>query len=234
MNTFTEWIQSLGVEFEKMREDLWYFPNKNLLLQFPGNKEEKKGIRIWEKQWRFQKDIVQSRIKLRLGLLPTLPGRVCKIRRIDKHTADHFLDLHHLQGTTTSKLKYGLYLPQTYLRLWKGEEVDEVLVGVMTFSGARNFRDGSKSCELIRFCTHKDVQVIGAFTKLFAYFRIEKEPGSVMTYVDLEWWNQKIYPQFEIDSQLDPIPFGISDDGRWNGNGKDYENKGSLKLIWKS
>lgn len=236
MDSFSTWISSLDVLFEKEGETAWHFPEQGLRIQYPGNVMAGQGIRVWAGQWKYQKEITQSRIRSRLGLLDSLPGRVCQVKKISQPTAAAFLRAHHMQGSTAAKTKFGLYLPEKYYRLLPFRPEGEAwLVGVMTFSGGRTFRDGSRSYELIRFAMHRDVHVKGGFSKLLRAFEREKEPDSIMTYVDLEWYKEGVYSAlgFEESGCISPQRFSVDEEGTWNGHGEEYENKGSLKMVWK-
>lgn len=232
MESFSAWISSLGEPFETEGQASWYFPDKNLRVHY---EEPGEGIRIWHGQWKFQGAIVKSRIRSRLGLLPSLPARVCVIKRITQPLADAFLQKHHLQGKASSKTKLGLFLPSFYYRLLPFvPESADFLLGVMTFSGGRTFRDGSRSFELVRFAMHSDFHVKGAFSKLFRSFEREKAPDSVMTYVDKEWYQKGVYGAlgFEEQEHLPARAFDVEEDGTWRGGEGRYMNKGSIKMVW--
>jgi hypothetical protein len=236
LESFSAWISRLGVPYEKVGTDTWYFPSRDLRFHFANKPSVKgEGIRIWPKQWELQKEIIKSRIVSRMGLLPSLPARVCEVARITQPEAVHFLNKHHLQGSTLAKTKLGLFLPSKYFRLLPFTLASErLLLGVMTFSGGRRFRDGSLSYELIRFAMHSDFHVKGGFSKLFRAFEREKAPGSVMTYVDKEWHQKGVYGAlgFEFKEELPSQTFSVREDGTWDSKGMEYVNRGSIKMLW--
>ena len=56
------------------------------------------AIVLWEDSWVKKMEIVKSRILSILGYLHRIPGRLTKVRRIDKSTAISFLESNHLQA----------------------------------------------------------------------------------------------------------------------------------------
>lgn len=196
-------------------------------------------IVVWEDQWRFRQEIVRSRVLSKLGLLERVPGRLCYIQRISRPVADAFLEENHLQGSTVSKIKYGLFLPGKYFRVLKNPPAGtDLLMAVMTFSGPRLFRDGTRSYELIRFAVRCNYHVQGGFSRLLHCFIREKDPDSIMTYVDREWYSGGTYEAlgFEAAGELPPIGYTVDEKGRRSpAEGPHYDviNQGSIKMIWK-
>lgn len=113
-----------------------------------------------------------------LGKLPTVFARKCSVRRIDKNTAGDFLEKHHRMGDATSRYRYGLF------GVKPGEESQETLLAVATFSNGRTMRDGTRSFEWIRYASESSLRVIGGMGKLLDAFVEELHPDDVMTYVD--------------------------------------------------
>ncbi|MCD8541094.1 MAG: hypothetical protein LRY55_16055 [Leadbetterella sp.] len=124
----------------------------------------------------------------------------------------------------------------------------ELLMAVMTFSGPRSFRDGTKSYELVRFAVRCNFHVQGGFSRLLQHFIREKDPDSVMTYVDLDWYSGTVYEAlgFEPSGGLPPIRYRVDENGkRWpvplpedsRAEEEDLQydviNKGGLKMIMK-
>lgn len=226
MVSFQEWIASFetGMGFAWCRKGDAPPPGK---------------IVIWEDQWESRPEIVRSRVLSKLGLLEKIPGRLCELRRIPRPIADAFLEENHLQGAAASKIKYGMFLPEKYFRVLKRKPpVPELLMAVMTFSGPRTFHDGTKSYELIRFAVRCNYHVQGGFSRLLQHFIREKDPDSIMTYVDLDWYSGRIYEAlgFEPAGELPPIRYTVDKNGkRLPAEGPQYDviNKGSLKMIWK-
>lgn len=200
-------------------------------------------VRIWEDQWFYKKAIVCSRLTSLFGLNQKLPGRVCQVRRIDKAEAQAFLDKNHLQGYVGSKLKYGLFVPQRYYRLFDGLSHDfdlsreETLVAAMTFSNPKKFYLDDRivdSYEMIRFGTLMNFSVVGGLNKLLNHFIKEKKEGNVMTYADADWSDGSTYQKmgFKLTEIIPPIPFRLNENNeRERSENGEIFNSGSLKLI---
>ena len=211
------------------------------------------AIVLWEDSWVKKMEIVKSRILSILGYLHRIPGRLTKVRRIDKSTAISFLESNHLQAAVSSKIQYGLYLPKSYFRILEGRigfdtSAEELLVGVATFAGGRVFAIGDatyRSFEMIRFCNVLNCVVVGGLNKLLASFCKDFHPGDVMTYADLEWSDGVSYEKlgFEKINFKAPIPFWLDCENllryrfevdRQRANVQSWrlvENMGSLKFV---
>lgn len=226
MISFKEWIASFETDIR------FAFCSK-------GDVPPAGQIVVWEDQWQFRQEIVRSRVLSKLGLLERIPGRLGEIRRISRPEADAFLTGNHLQGPASARIKYGLFLPERYFRVLKEKPAGaDLLMAVMTFSGPRSFHDGTKSYELIRFAVRCNYHVQGGFSRLLQHFIREKDPDSVMTYVDLDWYSGHTYEAlgFGPAGRLPPICYTVDENGnRRPAEGPEYDviNKGSLKMIWK-
>ncbi len=149
---------------------------------------EAQGLRLvhlWEDLWYHRQTQVQARIRALMGDSARIFARHTTARRIDKPTLDAFLALNHLQGSTQSKYKYGLYNK-------------EELVAVASFSGKRPVKRNGKaldSYELVRFASRSGHTVTGGLSKLLATFIREVQPGDIMTYADRDWSNGHSYEQ---------------------------------------
>jgi hypothetical protein len=161
-------------------------------------RERHKGtttIVLWEDYWLTRKPIVISRLTAMQGFGVKIPARLTQVRRIDNAQTTAFLDKNHLNGSTSSKFRYGLSLPKRYYRILPedfqfDESAEELLVAVATFSNARIFTQHDapfKSHELIRFASLLHTNVVGALDKLLHAFIKEKRPDDIMTYADREW-----------------------------------------------
>lgn len=200
-------------------------------------------INIWKDQWEKHPEIVISRLSSVLGLNLKLPARVCKVRRINQHIAEEFLNRNHLQQSIGAKLKYGLYLPKAYYRLLPTGFVpdsEEILLAVMTFSGAKKYYLEDKivlSFELIRFSNLNGFNILGGFTKMLRHFIQEKTPGNIMTYIDADWSNGENFSKlgFELKEKTSPMYFRLDEnDNRVkvkDADEADVMNSGSFKYI---
>ncbi|GLU56098.1 hypothetical protein Dfri01_55590 [Dyadobacter frigoris] len=229
--------------------------NESEIADFIINQSEirSKGISIvtlWEDIWYAKRGIVQSRLNAILGISQRIPGRVTQARKLDKPTANDFLDKNHLQGSVSSKIRYGLFLPKRYFRVLNADfqidtGIEELLVAVATFSHPRTFeREGKlyRSYELIRFSNLRNTTVVGGFDKLLRAFTEEYKPGDIMTYADLEWSDGTSYRRlgFEEISDKDPVHFWLDPtlNVRYSENRKpesdkliEIYNAGSRKFV---
>lgn len=152
-------------------------------------------IHLWEDVWRTKPEIVQSRIRARIGRTVRIAARQTRVVRIDKPTADAFLQENHLYGSPAARYRYGLYLQKKYFSrlpetMYAGREGESMLVAVATFAAPRLFVQNGmayKSGELIRFGSLLATTVTGGLSKLVDYFAARHETHDVMTYLDREW-----------------------------------------------
>jgi hypothetical protein len=169
------------------------------------NVQNQRIIHLWEDVYALRKDLVHARILAMTGIFTRLHARHCIIKRIDKPTADNFLEINHLQGTVNAKLKYGLFLKPQYVERFGfvvGEDKDNnvlkpKLIAVATFSGGRTMkvgeRAGKRSYELIRFASLKGYVVVGGMDKLLKVFTNEHDPDDIMSYADRDWSDGRSY-----------------------------------------
>jgi hypothetical protein len=162
------------------------------------NQQNQRIIHLWEDVWIDKKDLVQSRILAMIGKFSRLNARHCIVERIDKPTADKFLNDNHLQGSVKAKFKYGLFLKAQYTEKFLGQKnTDNELIAVATFSGGRTLkegeREGFRSFELIRFASLKGFVVVGGMDKLLRAFSAEHSPDDIMSYADRDWSDGRSY-----------------------------------------
>lgn len=189
---------------------------KNIYFEFP---ENYRVINLWEDVWKHSNEIVKSRLLSAIGKSVKLPARVMKVRRIDKPTADVFLNKHHLQGSPKAKFKYGLFLPKSYYRLVVDKSLidvnsEETLVAVATFAAPKTYYRGeakSRSIELIHFTNHSAFTIIGGLNKLLKFLEQEQRPDDIMTYVDADWSDGKAFEKlgFKRIEKTKPITFFV-------------------------
>jgi hypothetical protein len=201
---------------DQAREELTSFNSKQEEIRRAGIS----FVTLWEDVWIREKSIVKSRLKAMLGISQRIPARMTKVRRIDKLTADQFLNVNHLQHTVSSKIKYGLFLPNQYFRVLNADHqsdraLPELLVAVATFSNPRIFKRDEKpfkSYELIRFANLLNTTVVGGFDKLLSFFEEDCKPDDIMTYADLEWSDGTSYKRlgFKPISEKSPISFVLN------------------------
>ena len=186
-----------------------YIPSHNLAIEFNGlywhselfrdskyhlNKTEeceKKGVQlihIFEDEWKYKKEIVQSRIKNILGLTENrVFARKCDIKKVSiKHKAK-FLDDNHIQGTVSSKYNFGLFY-------------NDELISLMTFGKGRIAMGGhSEQYELSRFCNKLNTNIIGGASKLLKYFIKNYKPKEIISYADRRWSQGDLYQMLNFN-----------------------------------
>jgi hypothetical protein len=170
-----------------------YLPEKNIAIEYNGiywhselagdkdknyhlNKTdecEEKGIQlihIFETEWLYKKEIIQSVLKSKLNIYDNiLYARNCIIKEINSKISNNFLNANHLQGADKSKYRLGLF--------YKNE-----LVTTITFGKSRF--DKNYEWEIYRICSKLNTKVIGGISKLLKHFIKLKSPKSVVTYAD--------------------------------------------------
>ena len=177
-----------------------YIPDKKVAIEFDGlywhseengkdsgyhlNKTvecEKNGIRlihVFEDEWRFQRPIVEDRLKSILGVgQKSIFARKCVVKAIGAKESNEFLEHNHIQGADGAPIRYGLF--------YNGE-----LVAVMTFGKPRFSR--GYDYELIRFASKLGTHVVGGASKLLACFS-RLNSGSIVSYADRRYSDGNLY-----------------------------------------
>jgi hypothetical protein len=158
-----------------------------------------KCIHIREDVLKRHPELVIARIRALTGNRKRIHARATQGKRIDKPTAELFLDNNHMQQWVNAYYKFGLY------------HKDE-LVAVATFSKSRTMLDGVvpyRSYELIRFASSSGVTVTGGLSKLLNLFIQEVQPAHIMTYTDNDWGTGEGFEKlgFSLVETIPPIPF---------------------------
>jgi tRNA dimethylallyltransferase len=188
--------------------------------QPPGNLTTCSPILLHEDVWQRHPNIVRSRIRAQLGVSQRIAARWTKIERLDKPTADAFLEANHLNGSPKARYRFGLFLPARYFPRcltadFQANPIEEkLLVAVATFAAPRTFdKDGvaHKSGELIRFASLLNTTVVGGVSKLVDHFAAQYQTDDVMTYVDREWSNGTSFASsgFEVADYKPPTSFVV-------------------------
>jgi len=154
---------------------------------------------IYEDWWIKNPKIVKSKIKSILKISNRIFARQCVVKKINKPESEKFLNKNHLYGSAKSKIKYGLFYK-------------EKLYAVATFAGQRQFHNGSRSVELLRFCNKNGTTVIGGLDKLLQAYIKEYQPDTIMTYIDLDWGRGDAFLNigFETKEIKPPILFYVN------------------------
>ena len=157
-------------------------------------------------------DLILSWAKSKLNKINNkIFARKTTIKNIDSKTYKSFLEETHLQGSTNSKVKYGLF--------FGGE-----LVSVMGFS----YRSGEWTLD--RFSSKKHIVVVGGFSKLFKNFLAAKKPEKVITYSDFSYSDGSVYLKngFKKES-ISSGPRLYYTDGNVLKNRRNFQRKNILK-----
>ena len=166
----------LGIEFNglywhgecKGKKDKNYHLNKTLLAKEKGIQL----IHIFEDEWIEKQEIVKSILLAKMGKLTNrIFARKCEIKEINNNNiARDFLDNHHIQG----------YVRGTHIGLY----YNNVLVSMASF-GKNRYSNGGY--ELLRFCNHCYLTVVGGMSKLIKYFIRHNYINKLITYADLRF-----------------------------------------------
>ena len=110
-------------------------------------------------------DIVQSMVLNRLHRSNKIFARKCQLDKIDNKASDEYFETHHLMGKGRGT---------TYVLTFKNQ----------TVAALRLKRIKKQEYEISRFCNSKFYSVTGAFSKLLNFAVKDKNPDSVMTFID--------------------------------------------------
>lgn len=128
----------------------------------------------WDDQWKIINLLLPKQI---------IYARNCKVKIIDKETANAFIDTYHLQNSLKHK--------NTTIYLWLYYK--EELIMVMSFWKPRY--NNNYEIELLRLCTHKDYKVVWWASKLFKYYINYYKPNNIISYCDMSKFDWKVYEQ---------------------------------------
>ena len=181
---------------------------------------------ITEDRWHSQKAMMQSRILSHLEIFTQIYARNCEIKRIDKATAQEFLEANHSYGDAACKYRYGLYLKRhtghnatCHAERSEASLTPGTLVAVATFSNARKWIKGDKtirSYEWTRYASLPGIRLSGGMGKMLKAFIKEVQPDDIMTYADLEWSEGKVYEQlgFTLEGTKEAVTFEVDNQNR--------------------
>jgi len=155
--------------------ELYKPKNYHLLKKLLAEDKGYRLIHIFSDEWAYKKDIVKSRLRYLLGKMKStnrLYARECEVGYVAPHLAREFLERNHIQGNVNASARYGLFKEGT-------------LVSLMTFGKSR-FEPGVT--ELLRFCSDKDINVVGGAGKLFnAFVKDHPDVDHIVSYADARW-----------------------------------------------
>ena len=170
-------IECNGIYWHSLKESSYHInkfihcDNQNIQL-----------LTIWEDWIRTKPDIVKSLIKSKLGLISNkIYTRKCKIQEVSSKDCTKFLNDNHIQGSSSSSIKLGLYY-------------ENELVSIMTFSKSRTgIGKKEEGYELVRFCNKINTNVIGGASKLLSYFIRSYNPSKIVSYSSNDISNGNLY-----------------------------------------
>lgn len=193
-----------------------YIPSKQLAIEFNGlywhsetNGKDKKYhlskleeciekginlIQIFEDEWINSREIVELKLQhlLKVNTKKKVYARNCYVEEINNEYKNEFLERNHIQGKDNSSIKLGL---------WLNKENGDELIAVMTFCKPRlslGQKENKFDYELSRFATDLDYRTIGAFSKLFNYFKLNYDFNNIITYADRRWSMGNVYDKNEF------------------------------------
>lgn len=167
-------------------------------------------IHIWEDDWNYKRNIIQSIILNRLYKIDKkIYARKCIIKNITSEESSNFLINNHLQGACNSSIRLGLFY-------------NNELVSLMTF-GKRNI--GKKvQFEMLRYCSLINTNVIGSASKLFNYFLKNYSFNSLISFSDCDIFDGNLYKNlgFEFVKHTELNYW-------WSDNNKRYHRSNFMK-----
>lgn len=141
-------------------------------------------LHIWEDDWAHKSDIIKSIILNKLNLITNrIYARKCIIKDVNTNDYRKFLDENHIQGYSSSSIRYGLYH-------------NDELVSLMTFGYRKT--NNKTEYELIRFCNKINHAVVGSASKLFKRF-LRDYNREVISYADISLFSGSIYPKLGFE-----------------------------------
>jgi len=185
----------LGFEFNGLywHSDEWKDRNYHLEKTLYFKEMGIRIIHIWEDDWDFKREILESQIKNWIGSTQNkIFARKCSVRVLG--SVSDFLNNNHIQGVDNSSLKLGLYY-------------NDEMVSVMTFDrfeGRKKMEEGGWN--LSRFCNKLNTNVVGGASKLLNYFIKEYLPTRIVSYADRDWSDGGLYYQLGFDMVKESKP----------------------------
>ena len=177
-----------------------YHLNKTLLA----NEKGYGLIHIFEDEWEYKKEIVKSRLLNIFNIKNKnniYYARKCKIKyNINSKEKNIFFNQNHIQGTDKSIINIAAYY-------------NDELVALMTFDNKRYLNKGkthsNMTYELKRFCTKKNIIIIGIASKLLKNFIKKHKPNKIISFADRRWTldkNNNLYTKlgFKLTNILKP------------------------------
>jgi len=154
-------------------------------------------IHIWMFDWIKRKDIIKSILLSKLGgITNKIMARKCVVNEISNKDAQLFLNNNHLQGSSVSNIRLGLFF-------------DGELVQVMTFGKLRiatGLHHKENSYELVRMCSKLNTQITGGANKLFKYFIKNYKSNYIISYANRDWATGNVYEKLNFKFKKFTLP----------------------------
>jgi len=152
---------------------------------------EEKGIQlihVWEDDWNYKQEIVKSMILNKIGKTKNkVFARNTVVRNVSNNETKNFLEKNHIQSSTNSSVRIGLYY-------------NDELVSLMTFIKKNQNGD----FELNRFCNKLNMSIVGGASKLFKHFTKNYNFKDIISFSNNSYSNGNLYEQlkFKKDKEL--------------------------------
>ena len=150
-------------------------------------------LTIFSTQWKSKQEIVKNILRNHLGIhTHSIFARKCEIVDVTSAQSRKFLDQYHVQGYTTSSIRYGL-------------KYNSELVALMTFSKSRTGMGVKEDAhELVRFAS--STRVVGGASKLLNHFLKQNNVKKLISYSDNEWSDGNLYKVlgFGLENDIPP------------------------------
>jgi len=180
----------LGFEFN----GIWWHSDKYRNKDYHSNKIEyfkERNIRIfniWEDDWKYKRNIIESQIKNLLNLSEKISARKCEISIVKNNKiVKEFLNENHIQGCVRGVIHLGIFF-------------ESKLVGMMSFDKYEGRKKMSDSeWNLSRFCNKSGYTVVGGASKLLRYFEKLESPKRIISYADKDWSIGDLYYKLEFN-----------------------------------
>ena len=189
----------LGIEMNgnywhsEIFKDKGYHQSKSLFF----NENGIRLIQIWESDWKFKKDIIESIILSKIGKNEEIIyARKCNIIELSNKETISFLKENHLQGYVNAKVCFGL-------------EYNGDLVSIMTFTPSKNRHIKNEGYwELVRFCNKLNTTVIGGAERLLSKFKSDNTEIKLVSYAKFDYTSigKNIYSKlgFKLEKITEP------------------------------
>lgn len=167
-----------------------------------------KVVQVFEDDWKFKRNIIESRILNLLSKSSKIWARKTEVRFIDdfKIIRD-FMNDTHIQGYVPSKYKIGIFY-------------NNEMVGLLTLSDLRINLGQKKEVgtfEILRYSCKNGVNIIGGFDKALKFFIRTYNPNKIVSYANRMWSNEdNVYSKIgmKLESISDASYFYIVGDKR--------------------